>query len=98
MGKVTVKGIFDAKKMHEVMEKERRKKVECVRMNQEEQICTIIGTIEQETLVEYIHKKARKRGGIIIPQKQLEKKKKKKKKKKTEVQKKEVIREVVTEK
>ncbi|PKU60744.1 heavy metal-associated isoprenylated plant protein 4 [Dendrobium catenatum] len=119
-GKVTVTGIFDAKKMHELIKKKSKKKVEwisfkpedkgvrkeeivgkmrkeevvktaviklhlhcekcendlenkllklrgvhSVKIDRGEQTCTVVGIVEEEKLIEYIHKKAGKRGEIV---------------------------------
>ncbi|XP_020582825.1 heavy metal-associated isoprenylated plant protein 4-like [Phalaenopsis equestris] len=129
-GKVMVKGVFNAKKMHELIEKKSKRKVEwlspkpehkvlkkeamieniqeeevakttviklhlpcqkCaidlenellklrgvyrVKIDRGEETCTIVGIVEEENLIKYIHKKAGKRGEIIRPKQKSEVKK-----------------------
>ncbi|KAK8944444.1 hypothetical protein KSP39_PZI008460 [Platanthera zijinensis] len=75
-GKVTVKGIFDAKKLHEIIEKKSKRKVEwlspkpvegveSVKMDMKGQSCAVVGVVEEKKLLKYIHKKTGKRGKII---------------------------------
>ncbi|XP_008786377.2 heavy metal-associated isoprenylated plant protein 4 [Phoenix dactylifera] len=60
------------------------KGVHTVKMNRDAQTCTVVGTIEEKKLIEYIRKKANKHGEIV-PQKIEKKVEKEEEKKKVEV-------------
>ncbi|XP_019709272.1 heavy metal-associated isoprenylated plant protein 4 [Elaeis guineensis] len=60
------------------------KGVHTVKMNRDAQTCTVVGTIEEKKLIEYIRKKAHKRAEIV-PQKIEKKVEKEEEKKKVEV-------------
>ncbi|ONK72218.1 uncharacterized protein A4U43_C04F17070 [Asparagus officinalis] len=74
------------------------KGIHSVKMNRDAEICTIVGTVEEKKLVEYIRKKLRKHGEIV-PQKKEEKKEEKKGevKESKEVKVAEVVEKKVTE-